>query len=562
MAALARAMLALSLIGIGCGDPEQLTRAAVRAINAADLILIPREGRRSPISQISGGRSARMSSPIRTTRIAEFDLPVRDAGEADYHKGVDDWHDAVAAAWSRTIASHLEGDGKVALLIWGDPSLYDSSLRIARRLDPLPGYRGRARHHSIQALCAAHALPLNDIGEPFLVTTGRRLREGGWPQGVDTVVVMLDGGTAFQSLDPAGLHIWWGRLSRHARPDRRCRAFWPRSARASPRDRMRASGTDGSWTAHSQAQAVSEAACSPNGSPGNAPMSPLSTARRRSRVRRNSQNRPARSAGWSSLRSSLRACRRPSSLRAARVPIIVFAGDHGIVAQGVSAYPQGVTIAMMANVASGGAAISVLARELGSNLEVVDAGTLAQEEMAESSPTSRASGTRDFSVEAALTPTELAFAFEAGQRAVARAEAGRPDLLIFGEMGIGNTTTSAAIAASLLGISAEEIASSGTGVDAAGRAHKAGVIDAAIAHHSVAGASPERILCAVGGLEIAAICGAIIAAAQAPRSRVDRWLHRIGGSAGSGAAEPVVPAISCCRRINRRSRGIGWCCVR
>src|SRR3954464_230736 len=124
------------------------------------------------------------------------------------------------------------------------------------------------------------------------------------------------------------------------------------------------------------------------------------------------------------------------------------------------------------------------------------------------------SGTRDFSGEAALTPTELAFAFEAGQRAVARAEANRPDLLIFGEMGIGNTTTSAAIAAGLLGVSAEEIAGSGTGVDAAGRAHKARVIDAAIARHGVAGASPENILCAVGGLEIAAICGAIIAAAQ------------------------------------------------
>jgi precorrin-6A synthase len=63
---------------------------------------------------------------------------------------------------------------------------------------------------SIQALCAAHALPLNEIGEPFLVTTGRRLREGGWPIGVDTVVVMLDGGTAFQSLDPEDLHIHWG----------------------------------------------------------------------------------------------------------------------------------------------------------------------------------------------------------------------------------------------------------------------------------------------------------------------------------------------------------------
>ncbi|KJC48402.1 precorrin 6A synthase [Bradyrhizobium sp. LTSP849] len=203
-------MLTLSLIGIGCGDPEQLTRAAIAAINAADLVLIPRKG--TTKSDLADLRRTICADVLtnQTTRIVEFDLPLRDAGEADYHKGVDDWHDAVAAAWSQTIASHLGGDGKVALLIWGDPSLYDSSLRIARRLNPLPVIEVVPGITSIQALCAAHALPLNDIGEPFLVTTGRRLREIGWPQGVDTVVVMLDGGTAFQSLDPNGLHIWWG----------------------------------------------------------------------------------------------------------------------------------------------------------------------------------------------------------------------------------------------------------------------------------------------------------------------------------------------------------------
>ena len=96
------------------------------------------------------------------------------------------------------------------MLIWGDPSLYDSSLRIARRLDPQPTIEVIPGITSIQALCAAHKLPLNEIGEPFLVTTGRRLRESGWPSGIDTVVVMLDGGTAFQSLDPTGIQIWWG----------------------------------------------------------------------------------------------------------------------------------------------------------------------------------------------------------------------------------------------------------------------------------------------------------------------------------------------------------------
>lgn len=200
--------------------------------------------------------------------------------------------------------------------------------------------------------------------------------------------------------------------------------------------------------------------------------------------------------------------------RAACVPIIIFAGDHGVVAQGVSAYPQAVTIAMMSNFAAGGAAISVLARELGSTLEVVDAGTLAEPPVPGILTDRPRCGTRDFSVEAALEPAELAFAFECGKRAVARAEAGQPDLLILGEMGIGNTTASAAIAAGLLGVSAGEIAGSGTGVDAEGRARKARVIDAALARHGLAAAPPAQILCAVGGLEIAAICGAIIAAAQ------------------------------------------------
>ncbi|MCK1739670.1 precorrin-6A synthase (deacetylating) [Bradyrhizobium sp. 139] len=203
-------MLTLFLIGIGCGDPEQLTRAAIRAINAADLVLIPRKASvKSDLADLRRTICADVLTSDRTL-IAEFDLPVRDAGEADYRKGVDDWHDAVAATWSQSLADHLGNEGKVALLIWGDPSLYDSSLRIARRLDPLPKIEVVPGITSIQALCAAHALPLNDIGEPFLVTTGRCLREGGWPQGVDTIVVMLDGGTAFQSLDPAGLHIWWG----------------------------------------------------------------------------------------------------------------------------------------------------------------------------------------------------------------------------------------------------------------------------------------------------------------------------------------------------------------
>ena len=200
--------------------------------------------------------------------------------------------------------------------------------------------------------------------------------------------------------------------------------------------------------------------------------------------------------------------------RAGCAPIIVFAGDHGIAAQGVSAYPQEVTIAMMANFCAGGAAISVLARELGSHLEVVDAGTLADKPLAGVVTDKPRCGTRDFSKQAALEPAELAFAFDCGKRAVARAAASTPDCFILGEMGIANTTSAAAIAAALLKIGGGMIAGAGTGLDAAGRAHKAQVIDAALTRHDLAGAPPERVLCTVGGLEIAAISGAVIASAQ------------------------------------------------
>src|SRR4029077_4479568 len=133
--------------------------------------------------------------------------------------------------------------------------------------------------------------------------------------------------------------------------------------------------------------------------------------------------------------------------------------------QGVSAFPQEVTIAMLANFAGGGAAISVLARELGSTLEVVDAGTLAEAPLPGIVTDKPRRGTRDFSKEAALDAGDVAFAFDCGQRAVARASVQGPDLLIFGEMGIGNTTTSATIAAALLGIAPDLMAGSGTGLD-------------------------------------------------------------------------------------------------
>ncbi len=203
-------MIELLLIGIGTGNPEHLTLQAIKAINSADLILIPRKGAdKADLAELRRSICADVLTN-KATRIVEFDLPRRDQGNPDYRRGVDDWHDAVAEIWSRTITAELSSGGTVALLVWGDPSLYDSTLRIAARLNPAPRVRVIPGITSVQALTASHAIPLNEIGAPFLVTTGRQLRDGGWPAGADTLVVMLDGDCAFQHIDPSGVTIWWG----------------------------------------------------------------------------------------------------------------------------------------------------------------------------------------------------------------------------------------------------------------------------------------------------------------------------------------------------------------
>lgn len=204
-------MIDLHLIGIGTGNPDHLTRAAIKAMNAADLILLPRKGdaksdlldlRRTICADVLTG----------PTQVVEFDLPLRDA-HAPYRDAVNRWHDAIAETWAEQIARHLPNGGRLALLVWGDPSLYDSTLRIADRLRAgglamtvtvVPGIT------SLQALTAAHAIPLNALAAPVLITTGRRLRKNGWPDGVDTLAVMLDGACAFQTLYPTGVTIWWG----------------------------------------------------------------------------------------------------------------------------------------------------------------------------------------------------------------------------------------------------------------------------------------------------------------------------------------------------------------
>jgi len=199
-------MITLSLIGIGTGNPDHVTGQAIKALNGADLILIPRKGEAK--SDLADLRRQILSQVLATpVPVADYDVPSR-ADQDDYLGAVNDWHDAIARVWAEAIAAQ-PGARTVALMVWGDPSLYDSTLRIAARLPGvavkvIPGIT------SLQALTAAHAIPLNTLAAPVTITTGRQLRDHGWPEGATTLAVMLDKGGAFTTLDPAETHIWWG----------------------------------------------------------------------------------------------------------------------------------------------------------------------------------------------------------------------------------------------------------------------------------------------------------------------------------------------------------------
>ncbi|RDS85251.1 nicotinate-nucleotide--dimethylbenzimidazole phosphoribosyltransferase [Dyella psychrodurans] len=197
-----------------------------------------------------------------------------------------------------------------------------------------------------------------------------------------------------------------------------------------------------------------------------------------------------------------------------RVWISVFAADHGVAAEGVSAFPQVVTGEMVRNFATGGAAISVLARTLGANLEVVNLGTV--NDPGEIPGVRReiiAPSTANFCVEAAMTVQQLDSALAVGAESVRAAKAADTQLFIGGEMGIANTTSAAALASAILNEPPSCLAGAGTGLDSSGVSHKVTVIERALARHADARGALEQLRC-LGGFEIAALVGAFVAAAQ------------------------------------------------
>ncbi|MGR2825069.1 nicotinate-nucleotide--dimethylbenzimidazole phosphoribosyltransferase [Acinetobacter sp. 1124_18A] len=196
--------------------------------------------------------------------------------------------------------------------------------------------------------------------------------------------------------------------------------------------------------------------------------------------------------------------------------ITIFAGDHGVVEENISAYPQAVTRQMLQNFTTGGAAISVIAKYHQAHLQVIDCGTVGEAyEYAGVERHCIRAGTANFAKQAAMNTEECRAALDLGKNSVDTAKANGSDIYIAGEMGIGNTCSASALACLLLNDTAEQLTGVGTGIGADQLRHKIEVIEQAIElHHKHVTGDAFKTLCAVGGLEIAAIVGAYIRCAQ------------------------------------------------
>jgi nicotinate-nucleotide--dimethylbenzimidazole phosphoribosyltransferase len=234
-----------------------------------------------------------------------------------------------------------------------------------------------------------------------------------------------------------------------------------------------------------------------------------------------------------------------------KIQICVFAGDHGIVEEGVSAFPQIVTVEMVKNFASGGAAISVIAKQVGASFSVVNMGlAVSLDEVAGVIDCSVASGTNNFSKAPAMDSQQMASALQAGAAQINS----DTQLFVGGEMGIGNSTSAAAIVSAVLGLPADQTVGKGTGINDAGLATKRAVIKSAIVLHKQQLATPEGILSCLGGFEIAALVGAYIRCAQiGVPILIDGYIS----SAAALLACELNPSVRCWMLFAHRSQESG-----
>jgi precorrin-6A synthase len=196
----------IRVIGIGAGHPDQVTVEAIDALRSVDFFVTADKGDDDPLLAARHALLARHLDVV--PRVVAVRDPERDRTPGDYGRSVVDWHDARAEAYERVL---LEHEGDVGFLVWGDPAFYDSTIRVVEKVlargaveaewDVVPGIS------SLQMLAARHRIVLHDIGQPIVVTTGRRLHEAR-DAGADNILVMLSSTLDFEGFED--WDIWWG----------------------------------------------------------------------------------------------------------------------------------------------------------------------------------------------------------------------------------------------------------------------------------------------------------------------------------------------------------------
>jgi precorrin-6A synthase len=200
----------IKVIGVGMGEPDQLTVQAVAALNSVDVFFVLEKSSAADELSLIRRELCRQVIESHPYRFVDLDDPRRDRDSADYGRAVTDWTKARAEVLGAAIASELRAGECGGLLAWGDPAFYDSTLRVLSATDGALDVEVIPGLSSIQLLAAAHRISLTRVGRPVQVTTGRRLAAEGFPAGCDDVVVMLDGDCSFRHVDTAGVTIYWG----------------------------------------------------------------------------------------------------------------------------------------------------------------------------------------------------------------------------------------------------------------------------------------------------------------------------------------------------------------
>ncbi len=202
-----------NIIGIGTGNPDHMTVQGIAALNKTNVVFIPRKGdAKTKLAQVRRDICERFITGGNVA-IVEFDVPERGDAGGGYGRSVDAWHVALSQLYRNLLISEVPEEGSAAFLVWGDPGLYDSTIRIVERVKALDevafDYEVVPGITSIQALTASHRIPLNLVGKPVQITTGRRLADS-FPDHAESAVVMLDGEEAFSKIDDPDAYIYWG----------------------------------------------------------------------------------------------------------------------------------------------------------------------------------------------------------------------------------------------------------------------------------------------------------------------------------------------------------------